>query len=251
MPNECGAAWELDRQMEVGAHGWRRTLSMLSQCGVPVTLFTTAAIASRWPDLLKESAAVHEIASHGMTHGLLAPGDLAASRKVLSEASGSEVVGFRRARMAPTAEADLVAAGYLYDSSVHPIWLPGRYDNRAKPRSIHRSGGLIEVPASATPRMRVPVFWLAMKHFPAWLYRDCVSRCLDHDGYVNIYMHPWEFIDLSSMPIPAYTRRPCGERLVERFMGLVEWLKGRAGFSSMRDYLTAQSLLNQGAEVAA
>lgn len=243
LPCECGAQWPSSKQFEVGRAGWERLLNLLAESRACATLFTTASIAAHSPDLLNMSARSHEIASHGLTHGPLNPGDLRASRVQLESLGAGQVLGFRRARMAPTDPAEILSAGYLYDSSIHPIWLPGRYDNRSLPRSIHKVGDLVEVPASATPRWRLPVFWLAMKHYPVWLYRDCVSRCLERDGYANIYMHPWEFLDLRGFPIPAYTRRPCGKKLSDRVQEFIEWLRPRAELSTLGRYLSSQSLI--------
>ncbi len=244
-PNEHGAEWSIDRQFDEGARGWLRTLELLDALSASATLFTTAAIATHSPHLLKRSAIRHEIASHGFNHSKLEPGDLLASRTTLSALSGQSVVGFRRAKMQPTDAAELLDAGYLYDSSIHPVWLPGRYNNRGLPRTIHRRSTLIEVPASATPALRLPLFWLAFKHYPQSLYRRCVEECLRRDGYVNLYFHPWEFIDLTETALPRYMRTPCGEALCDRMSAFVEWLRARAQLSTFSHYLTQQGMLAQ------
>ena len=231
--------------MEAGVIGWKRTLAMLESLQASTTLFTTAAIAQFAPELLRKSAAHHEIASHGFNHAQLAPGDLATSRKALQALSGQRVLGFRRPRMQPTDAAELLATGYQYDSSIHPVWLPGRYNNRALPRTIHRRSTLIEVPASATPALRLPLFWLAFKHYPQALYRRCVQQCLQRDGYVNLYFHPWEFTDLSSSGLPKYMRTPCGEALCDRMSAFVEWLRPRANITTFTQYLTAQGMIEK------
>ncbi len=244
-PNQHGADWSIEQQLEAGAAGWTRLLALLESLHVSSTLFTTAAIAQFSPQLLRKSAQSHEIASHGFNHATLAPGDLSASRKALRSLSGQEVIGFRRARMQPTSASEILAAGYQYDSSIHPVWLPGRYNNRSLPRTIHRRSTLIEVPASATPALRLPLFWLAFKHYPQVLYRRCVEQCLQQDGYINLYFHPWEFTDLSSSKIPKYMRTPSGEQLCDRMSAFVEWLRPRAEITTFTKFLNTQGMLPQ------
>lgn len=243
LPNEHGAGWPIERQLESGAAGWTRLLALLDSLKISTTLFTTAAIARFAPELAQKAARIHEIASHGFNHATLAPGDLEASRKALQALSGQQVIGFRRARMQPTDAFELLAAGYRYDSSIHPVWLPGRYNNRSLQRTIHRRSSLIEVPASATPALRLPLFWLAFKHYPQALYRRCVEQCLQQDGYVNLYFHPWEFTELASINIPKYMRTPSGEQLCDRMSSFVEWLRPRAQITTFTQYLTAQGML--------
>lgn len=244
-PNEHGAGWPIAKQLEQGAIGWSRTLALLESLEISATFFTTAAIANFSPQLLRKSAANHEIASHGFNHATLDAGDLAASRRALQALSHQEVLGFRRAKMQPTDATELLAAGYQYDSSIHPVWLPGRYNNRSLPRTIHRRSTLIEVPASATPALRLPLFWLAFKHYPQGLYRRCVQQCLQQDGYVNLYFHPWEFIDLSQNKLPKYMRTPCGEELCDRMSAFVEWLRPLANITTFTHFLTAKGMLSR------
>lgn len=101
----------------------------------------------------------------------------------------------------------LRAAGYHYDSSLHPTWIPGRYNHFSSPRIIHKSNGITLFPASVTPFFRSPLFWLSFKNAGAARYNSWLTKCLQHDGYANIYMHPWEFADLSGFRLPAYIKK--------------------------------------------
>ncbi|MSQ90991.1 MAG: DUF3473 domain-containing protein [Phycisphaerales bacterium] len=242
-PNAYGANLDHAEQLAQGCRGWERTLKLLEELAVPATFFTTAAIANHAPELLRKSAVKHEIASHGFHHATLAVGDLQSSRELLERLSGTPVLGFRRARMEETAPETILSAGYRWDSSIHPVWLPGRYNNRHMPRTIHRRSALIEVPASATPNLRLPVFWLAFKNYPQCLYRRCIERCLARDRYVNVYFHPWEFMNLSSARLPRYMRHPCGEQLCDRFADFIGWLRTRAAFSPISNYLAREGML--------
>lgn len=90
-------------------------------------------IANRYPQLVREAVQRgHEIASHGFAHRLvfqMTPEefreDALMSRKLLEDLSGAAVRGYRAAGFSTTAAApwffdQLIAAGYVYDSSIFP-----------------------------------------------------------------------------------------------------------------------------------
>lgn len=236
-PVSRGRAMAMAEQMEVGGRGQQRTLELLGALGVRATMFTTANFALAHPGLQQRAAAGHEIASHAHFHATFTEADLASSREVLRRTSGQPVLGFRRPRLQPTRPEAIAAAGYAYDSSVNPIWLPGRYSNRGLPRLPHRSGPIVEVPIATTPRVRLPLFWLAWKNLPMPVLRDACDRCLAADGVLNLFWHPWEFIDLAGQGLPLHMRRVDGERMCDRFAAFIDWLRGRARLSAIGDWL--------------
>src|SRR5262245_1699419 len=163
VPLEYGHWVPADEQDGVSAAGLRAVLRLLEELAVPATLFCTALFAERHPELIRQAAAAHEIASHGVRHAGLAPGDPRRARERLERVLGAPVRGFRAPRMAPVAAAELAAAGYAYDSSEHPTWIPGRYNRLGTPRRAAWRDGLLSVPASVTPVLRLPLFWLSFK----------------------------------------------------------------------------------------
>ncbi len=242
-PVSRGRAMTMDEQMEVGGRGQARTLDLLASLGVRATMFTTANFALAHPQLQRRAAAGHEIASHAHFHASFRTEDLATSRAVLRSTSGQEVRGFRRPRLQRTDPASLAAAGYSYDSSVNPIWLPGRYQNLGSPRTPHRVGAIVEVPVSVSPRLRVPLFWLAWKNLPMAAVRDACERCLAADGVLNLFWHPWEFVDLAGQGLPLHVRRVDGERMCDRFAGFVDWMRGRARIMALGDWLAREPII--------
>lgn len=217
IPLEFGRAIGRGEQMEVAARGLERVLDLLDGLRVPATFFTTASFAGANPELAKRIATGHELASHGLTHGAFHPEDLAGSREILEELTGASVVGFRRARFAVTDERQIAAAGYLYSSSVNPTLVPGRYNNLRSPRRPFRGeSGLVQIPLSVTPRLRVPLFWLSFKNLPATMVKRLAMRTLRHDGVLTLLFHPWEFAELSGYGLPRIVRRIDGQRLADR-----------------------------------
>jgi len=236
-PVSRGRVMPMAEQMEVGGRGQARLLDLLDALGVRATMFTTANFALAHPALQRRAAARHEIASHAHFHASFRDADLTSSRAVLRETSGQEVLGFRRPRLQATDPAAIAAAGYAYDSSVNPIWLPGRYANLSSPRLPHRRGTIAEFPISTSPVVRLPLFWLAWKNLPMPLVRDACARCLARDGILNLFWHPWEFLDLSREGLPVHVRRVDGERMCDRFAAFVEWLRPRGRIETFAERL--------------
>lgn len=232
-PLDYGLNIELDEQIAVSTQGMRALQSLLAEWRVPATLFTTATYALHEPTLVRELASRHEIASHGYYHGRYEPADLARSKQVLEEVSGKPVLGFRRARMMPVEERDLRQAGYLYNSSMHPTWLPGRYNHLRKPRVPHLREGILNIPPSVSPRLRLPLFWLAFKNYPELLFRRLSEDVLRDNGLLHLYFHPWEFTELSGYRLPGYVRRLAGEPLLERLDRYLSWASQRGIFETL------------------
>jgi peptidoglycan/xylan/chitin deacetylase (PgdA/CDA1 family) len=235
-PLEFGQAIAPEVQFEVSSRGLARVLEVLDRLGVAGTFFTTANYAEQYPQQVRRIAQGHEVASHGFYHSRFEPGDLAASRQALERVSGQSVVGFRRARMAATDLKLVAQAGYRYDASENPIWLPGRYNNFFKARTAHVVEGVVAIPASATPLVRLPLFWLSFKNLPLPLIRAATRWTLAADGYVSLYFHPWEFADLAPFALPGYMKRRDGVDLLRRLERYLQWLQRQGRFTMMRDF---------------
>jgi hypothetical protein len=238
MPLEYGFPISAEEQMQVGKKGLDAIESVLADPSIKATLFTTANFAQHYPAAIKSLAVQHEIASHTFYHSNFSNEHLAASRQKLEEISGCPVSGLRMPRMKKV-EMELVKdAGYSYDSSVNPTWLPGRYNNLHLPRTMYKDGGMTRIPASVSPTLRIPLFWLSFKNIPYIVFRQLALQTLHSDGYLCLYFHPWEFIDISRYGLPTYTRRPDGEILLNRLRQLIADLKPHAQFITMNDFAT-------------
>lgn len=231
---EFGHIIPLAEQIAVSTRGLRLLAERLDAVGTRATLFTTANYALHEPDLIRRLAQTHEIASHGYYHTTFEPADLLRSRLTLETLVGRPVTGFRRARMGYVDPGDVRGAGYVYNSSLHPTWLPGRYNHWGEPRLPFREAGVWQIPASVTPTLRLPLFWLSLKNFPFTYYRALCRQTLRADGFLNLYVHPWEFTDLAGYNrIPTYVRRHSAGQLLDRVEQLLRDLKAEGDFSTM------------------
>ena len=231
MPLEYQFNIPVDEQMRIGIEGLNAITPILET--VPSTLFTTANFANHYPERISKLALSHEIASHTFYHTAYETADLLKSRLRLEEISGQKITGLRMPRMRPVLMEDVKAAGYTYDSSINPTWLPGRYNNFHLPRTVYTENGIKRIPASVSPGIRIPLFWLSFKNMPYALYLKLCRQTIAKDGYICLYFHPWEFTPIEQFGLPGYTRRWCGPALVERLLQLVKDLSKDAEFATM------------------
>ena len=189
----------------------------------------------------------HEIASHGYSHdhryNLMhedkAIDYLKKSRKYLETISKSKILGLRAPQMSKPSFGAIEKAGYLYDSSLHPTWVPGRYNNFFKKRGIYKSDDVIEVPVSVVPLIRAPFSWLWFRLMPLYYSKIATAISLMDQNFVNIYFHPCEFIYLKKYERLSFIRRKnTGRNLIKKIEGYLVWTRQK-GYKSVtiRDYL--------------
>ena len=233
LPRENGVDFPIEEGMKVSVEGARKVLDVLERHGVRATFFCTLNFAERAPEVMKRIVAGgHEVAAHGVDHFRQVPEDPFLSKEGLERLYGVKVVGYRQPRMFPVDDAALAKAGFLYNSSLNPAFVPGRYMHLLTPRTVFAKNGLVQVPASVTPWIRFPLFWLALHLLPEGLYQALVRRTLRHDGYFVTYFHPWEFSSLSDraeeLKVPRLVRANLGQPMVSRLDRLIASLKAQA-----------------------
>jgi len=237
IPEEYGDVVSEEEKISVTAAGLEKLLPLLDRLNIKATFFMTAHFATLQETLAKRIAEKHEVASHTFYHSSFQLSHLKQSRETLEQITGTKVVGFRMPRLQHINKSDLIAAGYLYDSSLNPTFIPGRYNKFFSKRTIHKSENIIVIPSSVTPLIRFPLFWLSFKNFSLSLIKFFTSLTLSADDYVCLYFHPWEFVDISKYKVPAYVKRMDGDELLNRFEKYLCWLKTKGEFSTMSEYI--------------
>lgn len=236
MPLEYGQAVPEKEQLEIGYKGLEALMGILDS-SVEGTFFTTANFAQHYPGSIRAISRQHEIASHTFYHSHFHTKDLLSSRQKLEAITGKAVRGLRMPRMQKVAMKDVAEAGYEYDSSINPTFIPGRYNNLNLPKKIYKDQNMIRVPVSVSPVLRIPLFWLSFKNFPYSYFLHLVRQTLKSDGYVCLYFHPWEFIGLNDYHIPNYTKKLAGTPLQVRLKNLIADLKPYGDFISMQRFV--------------
>lgn len=186
-------------------------LEMFAEAEVNATFFTLGWIAQRNGALMRKIVdAGHELASHGWDHERVFrldrqsfARDLEMSRKVLEDASGIAITGYRAPSFSidqrtPWAYMVLAEQGFVYSSSVAPI-THDHYGWRAAPRFAFRPlpwAGIVEIPVTtahfAGKRLAAGgggFFRVLPYGFSRWAIRQVNDR--DRRPAV-FYFHPWE-----------------------------------------------------------
>ncbi|MFM5953572.1 MAG: XrtA system polysaccharide deacetylase [Novosphingobium sp.] len=186
-------------------------LEMFADADVKATFFTLGWVAERHGGLMRRIVdAGHELASHGWDHERVFrfdresfSADLERSKKVLEDASGQRVTGYRAPSFSidqrtPWAYMALADLGFEYSSSVAPI-VHDHYGWREAPRFAFKPlpwADLIEIPVTtahfAGRRLAAGgggFFRVLPYGFSRWAIRQVNS--VDQRPAV-FYFHPWE-----------------------------------------------------------
>lgn len=237
IPLEYGITISDEEQMAVGKRGLDAIDAVLEDADVRCTLFTTAHFALQYPEKIATLSQRHEIASHTFFHSSFKKEDLKNSRQALEEITSKKVFGLRMPRMKKIETGWIKDAGYTYDSSVNPTWIPGRYNNLSTPRTYYMENGITKFPVSVSPNLRIPLFWLAFKNFPYVYFRKLALQSLKKDGYLCLYFHPWEFTDLTNYKLPAWTKKKSGIELLNQLKRFISDMKKEGEFITIHSFL--------------
>ena len=231
-----------EKDFELSGKGLMNILNLLAQYQIKATFFTTAAFAKTYPNMIRQmSEEGHEIACHGYDHEdsyFTNLEKIGLAKEEIEEIIGKPVKGFRAPRLEIKSILDLENYGFEYDSSLHPIWLPGRYNNFGEKRGVHRKGNLIEIPISTLPP-NLSIFWLAFKNFPL-AYSKLFTK-LTKD-YTMLVFHSWEFNSLRGKKAPFYIKRLNGRGMLNKLDRYIRFCKKQGyKFDTIRNYLNMKS----------
>lgn len=246
MPLEYGKDISFQDQIAISIKGTKHILDILDKHSVKATFFSTVVFAHNASEVIQRIIkSGHELASHGYYHSKFDTSHLLSSKTALEEISQQEIKGYRMARMMPVDENEIAKAGYLYNSSMNPTWLPGRYNNLNKPRSYYKEAGVWQIPASVSPMFRFPLFWLSFHNLPLYLYKYIADGSYQKDGYLNLYFHPWEFTGLSDKErfgFPNYVSKNSGVKMIKRMDSFIQYLKDKNyPFCTISDFIKTLS----------
>ena len=236
VPEEYGQTLDESVKFKVSAEGLENVLKLLDRANIKATFFITANFAIHHPSKILKIAKNHEIASHGFYHSSFCVEDLARSKQALQEITHQEIAGFRMARLQPVSDQNIQQAGYCYNSSMNPTYLPGRYNNFSKSRIPYYSEKLLNIPVSVTPLIRFPLFWLSFKNLPLPLYKFASRITLNWDSYINLYFHPWEFTNIRGYQLPGYIKKHSGQQMLDRLENYLTWLKPLGTFATFSEF---------------
>lgn len=186
-----------------------RILRFLHDTNSMATFFVVGRIAESFPSLIRDvSNEGHEIAFHSHEHAPLPQHTRASFRDdvkrgldALDSAGISTIAGYRAPFFSLTpatvwATEILCELGFLYDSSIVPVWNPV-YGFPNYPRNMERwPCGLWEVPMATFrfgSRMGIPVAGgTYLRLLPYWFIEATLAR-LQRSGWpICLYFHPYD-----------------------------------------------------------
>lgn len=215
-------------------------LRLFKERGIKATFFITGYFAECEPEQVRRIMEEgHEVAAHGYEHHYRGRefdmyADVLKAKKVLEKITGVKVKGFRSPQAQYSLELlrILDKAGYEYDSSLHPAYLPGYYNHTRRPLRLHKPHSelkITEIPIAVMPRTRLPIVWMFMRNIGVW-YTQLGVDALEKRGInANLYFHSWEFVAMKSKKVPFYFTYRTGRRFVrmlEKFI-IINKRKGR------------------------
>lgn len=231
-PRAGAAAWE---PCAPSAHGLEAVLGVLEESSLPATFFCTAGFARACPELVRKLVEHgHEVASHGLDHRddyRRLPADVArdrldTSRRLLEDVAGVAIRGVRTPRLAHCPPAVVAAAGFTFDASPHPTWVRGGLRGTRLSRQPSQQAGIVLVPLSVLPVVRLPVAWYVLRVLNARATSVLARLAARGTPWVHLYFHPWEGADLRACLAPHPLTWRTGPRWVAGLRRLLADLAG-------------------------
>jgi peptidoglycan/xylan/chitin deacetylase (PgdA/CDA1 family) len=208
-------------------------LDAFSKHGVKSTFFVLASLLEEHPTLARNiEAKGHEVGMHAYNHLEFTRHedfirDLQRGLEVFQGIMGKTPAGYRHPYfMVNQKKLVTLTNHFAYDTSVVPsLRIPGHYGHPFAKRTPTRLRGMVELPLSVTPYIRLPAA-------TGWYYRNLglryiswiISSSLKRYGYAQICLHTWEFTSKRRLRgVPTHVFRNCGkpmEKLVEELCAL-------------------------------
>ena len=241
-----GRPLPMTEQIDITAEGLRKLLPIHERHRAPATFFVTGTFATAEPELVAQVADMgHEVGVHGLEHGDdyaklepdVAVGRLERARQMVEEASRQKAVGMRTPRLRHCLASVVRGAGYSYDASPHPTWIPGRYFGLHFGRSPWRENGITRVPISVLPGFRMPVSWMWFQLAGPRLGLVGARLALLGAPYLHLYFHPWEAVPLRPLGAPLPFSHRTGEAFLKALDHLLTRSAGRLEPTTVKEIL--------------
>ncbi len=209
---DCPPMLTSTRGME---EGLPKLLDLFKKEKIKATFFVTGKMAEQYPDIIyRIPQEGHELGCHGYTHTRFDRMEEEEARIALKQAGKvlrkfeKRIVSFR----APNLQFPrnyikfLEEEGFRYDSSIAAYKPPF---SRSKVE-----GKIIRIPATITSSfIRLPP--------------EFILPLLKHSKAPVIFVHPWEFVDMSNTPIRLDCKFNTGEKALQNLKTLIRTLKAQ------------------------
>ena len=223
-----------EEMFEISFAGLKKMEELLEDFDIKSTMFVTSSFANVYPHEIRKLSRKYEIALHGISTN---KNSLLSEKETLENIINQSVFGLRMHRMMNPNFGVLKSLGFVYDSSIHPTIVPGRYNRMFSPTRIRKINEVFEVPPSVAV-FRIPISFVSFRVLPLNIVRKMVLNAVKRNGYVLLYFHPWEFVDLERYSIPFLLKKNTGEYLVSKMKRFLEWTINIFDFMTISEMLT-------------
>jgi peptidoglycan/xylan/chitin deacetylase (PgdA/CDA1 family) len=210
--------------------GAPRLLALFADAGIRATYFTTGEVAERYPNAVRALVQRgHELGCHGVTHRAFDQLDANTARWEIDESTRllrtfAQVSSFRAPYLRfPEPYVELLEdAGFALDSSL------AKY--KRSYRAPRRATRLTRIPASMTS---------SVLRLPRWIRDPWLLSLADP---VVLFVHPWEFVDLTRERLRYDCRFRTGDVAVQCLRDVIDLFAARgASFHTMRELAVSVS----------
>lgn len=237
--------------LEKAYDGAQRLLTLIRGRQIKMTFFVTKKIAEVYPDLLKQLVAEgHEIGLHGCISRKNSSDTkqtietIKYAKEKVENNLKTKIYGFKNHKLVILPSAVTHEAGFEYDNSCHPTYVPGRYCNFFKSRRIKLKDGIINVPISVAPILKLPFSWIWFRTFGLHYAKFCTSWVFLAGDYANIYFHSWDFADIDNKSIfnlPRSLTYNTGRKMLNILGNYLAWCnKNNYKLETIHNYLLSK-----------
>ena len=204
--------------------GLERVLDLFAEESIRATFFVTGRVAASHPGRVGKIVSLgHELGSHGLSHQTFDTMDLRTAAREIRESmnilSGfSSILSFRapNLRFPDSFLTLLVDAGFSIDSSQAKYKLS--YYRRPMPTTLKR------IPVSMTS---------SVLRLPGWICRPVLNSL---SSPVVLFVHPWEFVDLTRERLRLDCRFRTGEPAAGCLKSVIRFFRAKgARFVAIRE----------------
>lgn len=239
-----GRLKEKSLSMDLSLKGLYKVLDLLDMYNAKATFFVNGEFLTKEGNkaVIEIKNKGHEIAAHSYHHEPLKYKNSNVQFREVELITnklrklGINPKGFRAPQCSfdETTTRILKQMGYKYDSSLHPTFIPCRYNNLLKPRKwFYVSENFLEIPISVIPILRLPMSWIWFRNLGLRYVKFFTDLVLNTDGYMVFYVHSWEFCKLPSYLPFYYSRRSeIMETLIQDYL---EFVDNKAQFKKMEE----------------
>ena len=252
-PSEVGMGIDKEELFNISLEGFHNLIRVLNKHNrIKATFFTTVEFAERArKELRKLINEGHEIALHGLYHNTNisqmtnedAKKELLTAKKKLEKMFNLKVNGYRSPQMRILNSKILKDIGINYNSSMHPTYIPGRGNYFFEKRNVYFDN-VLQVPVSVTPIIRLPFSWIWFRNMGLLYSKLCTRITFIDMDFVNIYFHPWDFVNLDIKPfnekIMKLIIRRTGRKMIEEFDKYLNWSEKNFNSLTIWEYLNGR-----------